>query len=89
MKGDETMASPYGRKQGRTGAGESKARSAGYRSGIVYPDEYIEELTPLDVIKEDTDIFSDDIRHVFELPLNPPEVADYLSHYFLPAEKAA
>ena len=89
MKGDETMASLYGRKQGRTGAGEGKSRTAGYRSGIVYPDEYMEELTPLGVIKEDTDIFSDDIRHVFELPLNPPEVADYLSHYFLPAEKAA
>ncbi len=83
------MASISGRKLGRAGAGEGKSRTAGYRSGIVYPDEYLEELTPLDVIKQDTDIFSDDIRHVFELLPNPLEVVDYLGHYFLPAEKAA
>ena len=83
------MASLFGKKPARTGAGESKARTAGYRSGNVYPDEYVQELTPLDIIKEDTDILTDDIRHVFELPPNPPEVADYLGHYFLPAQKAA
>jgi hypothetical protein len=89
LKGDETMTSLFGKKSARTGAGESKARSAEYRSGTVYPDEYLQELTPLDIIKEDTDILTDDIRHVFELPSPPLEVADYLGHYFMPAEKAA
>ena len=83
------MASLFGKKPARTGAGEGKSRTTSYRRGTVYPDEYVQELTPLDIIKEDTDILSDDILHVFELPPNPPEVVDYFGHYFLPAEKAA
>jgi len=83
------MASPFEKKPARTGAGEGKSRTAGYRSVIMYPDEYVQELTPLKIIEQDTDILSDDIRHVFELPPTPLEVPDYLGHYFLPAEKAA
>jgi hypothetical protein len=89
LKGDNTMASPSGKKTAYARAGAGKSRTAGYLSGTTYPDEYLQELTPLDVIKQDTDILDDDIRHVFELPPNPLEVVDYLGHYFLPAEKAA
>jgi hypothetical protein len=83
------MASSFGKKPAHAGAGAGKSRTAGYLSGVVYPDEYALELTPLDIIKQDTDIFNEDIRYVFELPPNPMEVVDYLGHYFLPAEKAA
>jgi hypothetical protein len=83
------MASPSGKKPAYTGAEKSKSRTTGYRSGTVYPDEYVRELTPLDIIKFDTDILGDDIQHVFELPPNTLDVVDYLGHYFLPAEKAA
>jgi hypothetical protein len=89
LKGDDSMAKPIVMKTARTGAGEGSYRHAGYHSGTVYPDEYVQELTPLDIIKQDTDILNDDIRHVFELPPNPMEVVDYLGHYFLPVEKAA
>jgi hypothetical protein len=83
------MANPSGKKTSHAKAGAEKSRTAGYLKGTAYPAEYLLELTPLDVIKQDTDILNDDIRHVFELPPNPMEVADYLGHYFLPAEKAA
>jgi hypothetical protein len=83
------MARPVAKKTAYAGAREGKSRTAGYLSGIGYPDEYAQELTPLDVIKQDTDILSDDIRHVFELPPIPMEIVDYFGHYFLPVEKAA
>jgi hypothetical protein len=89
LKGDATMASPSGKKPAYTGSEKGESRTAEYRSGTVYPDEYVWELTPLDIIKLDTDMLDDDIRHVFELPPNTLDVVDYLSHYFLPAEKAA
>ena len=83
------MASPFGKKPAHTGTGKGKSRIGGYRSATVYPDEYIQELSALDIIKQDTDILNEDIRHVFELPPIPMEIVDYLGHYFLPAEKAA
>ena len=67
--------------------GDAGERIAGSRRG--YPDEYLQELTPLEVIKLDTDVLGDDIEYVFKLPPAPPEIADYLGHYFLPAEKVA
>jgi hypothetical protein len=83
------MARPVAKKPAYAGAREGKSRTAGYLSGIAYPDEYVQGLTPLDVIKQDTDILSDDIRHIFELPPIPMEIVDYFGHYFLPVEKAA
>jgi len=54
-----------------------------------YPDEYLQELTSLEIISLDTDVLTDDIEYVFNLPPAPPEIADYLGHYFYPAEKVA
>jgi hypothetical protein len=83
------MARLMKRKIVHTVSGGPASRSSVYRKGLVYPDEYAQELTPLDVIKQDTDILSDDNQPVFELPPSPMEVVDYFGHYFLPVEKAA
>jgi hypothetical protein len=67
---------------------EGKSRTAGHRSGTDFPDEFEQELSPLDIINQDTDLLTDDVQYVFKLPPAPQEIADYLGHYFLPAEKA-
>jgi hypothetical protein len=46
-----------------------------------------EELSPLDIIMQDTDVLTDDREYVFTLPPAPLDIADYLAHYFQPAEK--
>jgi hypothetical protein len=86
LKGGYPMARLFGRKSSE---GEGRSRVAGSRGKALYPDEYVQELTPLDIINQDTDVLTDEIEYVFKLPSAPLEIADYFGHYFLPAEKSA
>jgi hypothetical protein len=65
---------------------EAKTRTPGYQEKG--PGEYDRELSPLDIIKQDTDVLAEpeEVAYVFKLPAAPQEIADYLGHYFLPAE---
>lgn len=54
---------------------------------INYDRENAAGMSSMDIIVEDTDVLSEEARFVFTLPPAPPEIADYLAHYFRPAEQ--
>jgi len=68
--------------KGKKAGSEGRASVSGYASG----EEETEELTPLDIIKQDTDIFSDEEAQVFTLPAPSMEISDYTAYMFIPSE---
>lgn len=69
-------------KPGTSTSTGTEPAAPGYTAG----DEEIEELSPLDIIKQDTDIFSDEAAAVFTLPAPSMEISDYFAYMFIPPE---
>jgi hypothetical protein len=63
-------------------SGETTSPAAGYTEG----NQESEELSPLDIIKQDTDVFSDEATYVFTLPTPSLDISDYFAHFLIPAE---
>jgi hypothetical protein len=78
------MASKFEKKSSKSGLEKIKSWATGRRS----EKEVEQDLSPLDIIKQDTDVLSEDenTEYVFRMPPAPLEIADYLGHYLVPSE---
>ncbi len=64
-------------------SGTAEGQAAGYGREA----EAWEELTPLDIIKEDTDVFSEEATAIFTLPAPSMDISDYYAYFLVPSEE--
>jgi hypothetical protein len=75
------------RKKIREKPGRNRTAESDVRTKSRYAvEEKTEELSPLDIIKQDTDMFSEESQQMFTLPAPSMEISDYYAYFLIPSE---